>query len=183
MILKTERLILRPYTEADAADLFRYSADADVGPMCGWVPHRCVEDSLNVIKTVLSGPEAYALCLKSDNQAIGAIELMFLRQDASIEKAKECELGFWIGKPFWGKGLIPEAAREMLRHAFEDLGIDIVICSYFEGNSQSKRVQEKLGFKYVRTIEGVQLVQLNQVRTSHISQMTKEQWRDLSKIK
>lgn len=66
-------------------------------------------------------PHAYALCLKSDNRPIGAIELKMGEHTDLTEKDDECELGYWIGKPFWGQGLIPEAARVMLRFAFEIL--------------------------------------------------------------
>ena len=57
MILTTERLVLRPWTEADAESLFEYAKDPDVGPIAGWSPHKSVEESLNVIKKVFSGKE------------------------------------------------------------------------------------------------------------------------------
>src|SRR5699024_11624487 len=65
--------------------------------------------------------ELYAVCLKSDNRAIGAIELKLNGHTDMTKRDDECELGYWIGKPFWGQGLIPEASREMLRRAFVDL--------------------------------------------------------------
>ena len=51
----------------------------------------------------------------------------------------ECEIGFWIGEPFWGKGLIPEVVNELLRYIFEDLRKTAVWCGYFDGNKKSKR--------------------------------------------
>lgn len=54
----------------------------------------------------------------------------------------EGEIGYWIGVPFWGQGLIPEAVEELLRHGFEDLKLDRIWCGYFDGNEKSKRVQE-----------------------------------------
>ena len=68
------------------------------------------------------------------------------------DKDDECELGYWSGQPFGGKGLIPEAAKELLRHAFEDLKMNVVWCGYYAGNMQSKRVQEKCGFKPYRSL-------------------------------
>ena len=88
----------------------------------------------------------------------------------------ECELGYWIGKPFWGRGLVPEAAREILRHAFEDLGMNKVWCGYFEGNAKSKRVQEKVGFRYQYTLEDAAVPLLNEKRTDYVSCLTKEEW-------
>ncbi len=57
MILTTERLVLRPWTETDVESLFEYAKDPDVGPIAGWPPHKSVEESLNVIRNVFSGKE------------------------------------------------------------------------------------------------------------------------------
>ncbi len=75
-MLKTKRLILRRWEENDAEDLFRYAKDPDIGPPAGWKPHQNIEESREIIRNVLSGPEAYAVCLKEDSTPIGAIELM-----------------------------------------------------------------------------------------------------------
>ena len=88
----------------------------------------------------------------------------------------ECELGYWIGKPFWGRGLVPEAAKEMLRRAFEDLKMNKVWCGYYDGNEKSKRVQEKLGFRYQWKSENVPVSQLGETRTGHVNLMTREEW-------
>ena len=64
MILKTERLILRPWLESDAESLYTYASDPAVGPPAGWPPHTSVENSREIIKTALSGSETYAVCLK-----------------------------------------------------------------------------------------------------------------------
>ena len=88
----------------------------------------------------------------------------------------ECELGYWLGKPFWGRRIMPEAVREMLRHAFEDLGMQKVWVGYYEGNEKSKRVQEKCGFKYQWKSENVDVPLMHEKRTGHVSLMTKEDW-------
>ena len=71
MILETIRLILRPWCEDDAEDLYKYASDPEVGPPAGWLPHTSVENSLEIIRNVLSAPETYAVCLKEDGKAIG----------------------------------------------------------------------------------------------------------------
>lgn len=48
----------------------------------------------------------------------------------------ECELGYWLGKPFWGNGLMPEAAKKMLQHAFENLAMKKVWCGYYDGKKK-----------------------------------------------
>ena len=123
MTLKTERLILRRWEDNDAESLFEYAKDPDVGPIAGWPAHQSIEESRDVIKNVFNGKEAYAICLKTDNIAIGAIELKLNGHTDMTEQDDECELGYWLGKPFWGQGIVPEAVKEMLRYAFEDIGM------------------------------------------------------------
>lgn len=176
MILETERLILRRWEESDAEDLYKYASNPDVGPIAGWPPHQSLDESKDVIKNVLNGKEAYAICLKEDGKVIGAIELKLNGHTDMTEKDDECELGYWIGKPFWGQGLMPEAANELLRHAFEDIGMSIVWCGYYEGNIKSKRVQEKVGFKYQWTSEDIDVPLMHEKRTCHVNALTKEEW-------
>ena len=92
------------------------------------------------------------------------------------ERDDECELGYWLGKPFWGRGYMPEAAREIIRHGFEDLDMTTIWCGYYDGNVKSKRVQEKIGFIYHHTCDEVPVTLLNEVRVGHTNYMTKEQW-------
>ena len=177
MKLETERLILRRFEERDAEDVFAYAKDPDVGPIAGWPPHQSVEESLDVIRNVLNGPEAYAICLKSDERAIGAIELKLKGHTDFTEREDECELGYWLGKPFWGQGIMPEAAREMLRHAFEDLGMRKVWCGYYDGNTKSRRVQEKVGFVYQWTTPDVDVPLMKEKRIGHVNALTREEWK------
>ena len=116
-----------------------------------------------------------AVCLK-DGTAIGSIGLKLKGSTDMTDREDECELGYWIGKPFWGQGLIPEASRELLRHAFEDLNMNRIWCGYYDGNEKSRRVQQKLGFVYHHTTEGIEVQQINEVRTGYSNLMTKERW-------
>ena len=143
MILETERLILRPWCDDDAEDLYTYASDPDVGPPAGWPPHTSVENSGEIIRTVLSKPEVYAVCLKENGEPIGNI---------------------------------PEAARTLLRRAFEDLCVNAVWCGRHDHNEKSRRVQEKLGFVYHHTTEGLLVPQVNEIRTGYVMLMTKERF-------
>jgi RimJ/RimL family protein N-acetyltransferase len=178
MIMQTKRLVLRPWCEIDAEELYKYASDTDVGPSAGWPPHTSVENSRESIRTVLCAPETYAVCLKEDGKPVGSIGLH--RKDLATED-DEYELGYWIGKPFWGQGLIPEASREILRHAFEDLGMKRIWCGYYDGNAKSRRVQEKLGFVYHHSTVGLEIKLLNEIRTGHVMLMTREMWDNITK--
>ena len=175
-MLETKRLILRRWEESDAESLYEYAKDPDVGPIAGWPPHKSVAESLDVIRNVFNGAEAYAICLKSDGKAIGAIELKLNGHTDLTERDDECELGYWLGKSFWGQGIMPEAVREILRHAFEDLRMQKVWCAYYDGNTKSKRVQEKCGFRYQWTTKDVDVPLMHEKRTGHVNLMTKDTW-------
>ncbi len=175
MVLKTERLVLRPWTEEDAEECYKYAKDPLVGPPAGWPAHKSVGETREIIRTVLAVPETYAVVLRETGLPVGSVGLHFHSDLA--EKDDECELGYWIGRPFWGRGLIPEASRELLRHAFEDLGMKRVWCGYYDGNEKSKRVQEKLGFRYQRTTEDAPVPQMGETRKGHVNLMTAEDWR------
>ncbi len=176
MILTTERLILRPWEEADAEILFEYAKDDRVGPITGWNTHKSPEESLEVIRNILSKPETYAVCLKEDGKPIGDISIM-TGEDGNLPLGeKEAELGFWLGVPYWGRGIIPEAVRECTRHAFLDMGMETLWCCYFDGNDKSRRVQEKCGFTYHHTNEDVYLRLLDEHRREHVTRLAKEDW-------
>ena len=173
MILETERLILRPWEESDAEECYKYAKDPRVGPMAGWPVHTSVENSRQVIRDVLAVPETYAIVLKKTGLPIGSIGL---HHNDLAEKDDESELGYWLGVPYWGQGMVPEASREILRHAFENLGLARVWCCYYDGNEKSKRVQQKLGFKYQWTNEAVPVPLLGQIRKGHVNLLTRAEW-------
>ena len=174
MILSTERLILRPWEESDAEELYRYAKDPRVGPAAGWRAHTSVEDSRQIIRNVLTGPEIYAVVWKETGLPVGSVGL---HQNSDLaQQDDEAELGYWIGVPFWGRGLAPEAAKELLRRCFEDLNLNRVWCGYYDGNDRSKRVQEKLGFQYQWTSEEVPVPQMGETRREHVNLLTKEEW-------
>ncbi len=180
MELQTKRLILRPWKESDTEALYKYAQNPNVGPIAGWAPHTSIENSREIIKTVLSAPETYAVVLKETGEAIGSIGIMTAKSEihsANISD-NECEIGYWIGEPYWGQGLIPEAVKELLRYAFEDLRQTKVWCGYYDGNEKSKRVQEKCGFIYSHTEDNKPVPLLNEVRTEHFTKITLRDWKN-----
>ena len=180
-MIETERLVLRPWEESDAEECFKYARDPQVGPIAGWNAHKSVEESRLIIRTVLSAPESYAVVLKQTGLPIGSIGLMFAGATSLTDRADECELGYWLGVPYWGQGLMPEAVKALLRHAFTDLGMKKVWCGYYDGNDKSKRVQEKCGFTYSHTIEDSFVPQMNERRRAHVMSLSKEDWAGCSK--
>lgn len=181
MVLNTERLVLRPWNKADAESLYEYAKDPEVGPIAGWTPHKNTDESLDVIRNVFNGAECYAICEKENDKAIGAIELKLNGHTDMTDRDDECELGYWLGKPFWGRGYMPEAATELIRRGFEELGMTTIWCGYYDGNDKSKRVQEKVGFVHHHTCDEVPVPLMNEVRVGHTNYLTKERWGKLRK--
>jgi len=175
-MIETERLILRSWQESDAESLYEYAKDPQVGPIAGWPLHTSVENSLEIIRNVLSADETYAVCLKEDNKAIGSVGLIKPAQSHAKISESELEVGYWIGVPFWGNGYIPEAVRALQKHAFLDLNCSAMWCGYYDGNEKSKRCQEKCGFKFHHTEENKPCELMGDIRTEHFNYITKEEW-------
>lgn len=74
---------------------------------------------------------------------------------------QEAEIGYWIGKPFWGQGLMPEAVEAVIDYALNTLEVTDLWCAYYEGNVKSQRVQEKCGFRYHHTAYDVRTYYVN----------------------
>ena len=176
MVLETERLVLRPWEESDAESLYEYAKNPEVGSPAGWQAHGSVEESLFVIKNFFCGAQCYAICEKETGRAIGAIELKLQDNSEEAKGEDECELGYWIGKPFWGKGYVPEAGKKLLEYAFETLGMNTVWCCFYEGNVKSQRVAEKLGFVHHHSRGEVDVPLLGERRVEIAWWMTKEMW-------
>ena len=121
MELYTHRLILRSWQLDDAENLYQYAKNPNVGPVAGWPIHTSVENSREIIQTVFAEEETYAVCLKTDHLPIGCVAITVGARSNMKLPDDEGELGYWIGEPFWGQGLIPEACTELIRHGFEDL--------------------------------------------------------------
>jgi len=175
-IIETERLILRPWTEDDAPTLFKYAKDPDIGPIAGWPPHTSVNNSLEIIRTVFAAPETYAVILKDTGEPIGSCGIMRSNSMHSADMdSDEAEIGYWIGKPFWGQGLIPEAVQALLRRCFSELSLSAIWCGYYDGNHKSRRVCEKCGFRYHHTNQAT-ISPLGDKRTEHFHKLTRQDY-------
>lgn len=146
--LETERLTLRLWKETDIDDLFEYASDVRVGPNAGWPPHENIETSQRIIDGFIKGNEVYAIVLKSENKVIGSLGIHDRKPDKSLEHLSQREVGYVLNPNYWGKGLMPEAVKCVIKHCFEELKLDLIWCGYFDFNENSKRVVEKCGFNY-----------------------------------
>ena len=151
--METERLLLRPWQDNDAETLFKYASDPEVGPRAGWPAHQSVEESLEIIRTVFSSESMWAVILKEtmassnrQGEAIGCVG--YLPASASNLKIAEdhAEVGYWIARPYGGKGICTEALRLVIDYCFNEKGFTTLWGDYFPSNPASGRVMEKCGF-------------------------------------
>ena len=129
--METNRIVLRPWRESDAETLFKWASDPDVGPRAGWAPHKSVEESLEIIRTVFHvGAMGYGPSCECDLPA----------------REGEPLIGYWVAKPYWNRGICTEALQLMLDHIRQKTDIKSLISGHFVDNPASGRVMEKCGF-------------------------------------
>lgn len=175
MILETPRLMLRPFFDTDAEDVYAYAKDPRVGPVAGWPPHTSVENSLEIIRTVFAAPNVFAVVDKESGRVIGSAG--FVGQHRPELPGPDEELGYALSSQFWGRGLMTEAARELLRFGFEELGLRTIWCNHYDGNGRSRRVIEKCGFQYqFSREERVEL--MDEYRLTHFYALDRADWND-----
>lgn len=154
VVLKTERLVLRLFKEEDVDDLYEYAQDVDVAEMASYPPHNSKEKSLEVIKWFNEGKNTFAI--EYNGKVIGSIGIKKYPEHVfpEFKNKKGADIGYDLAKDYWGKGIMPEAIKEVIRYLFQEVGLDFLIAARFIENKQSQRVQEKCGFSYYKTDTG-----------------------------
>lgn len=153
-ILETERLLLRRLELTDAPLVYDYMQEREIAANTLLIPYPypagAAEEWINRTHQSCDEGEGYnfGLVLKAEERLIGAIGLG-LRTDH-----RRAEMGYWLGKPYWGQGFMPEAARRLIAFAFEVLGLNRIHASAFTRNPASARVLEKCGMTYEGTLRG-----------------------------
>ncbi len=146
--LRSERLLLRPFSYLDLQDFYEYARVDGVGQMAGWIPHESVAVTETVLKSFVEGKRTFALVY--EGKVIGSlgIERYSEEEFPELDKAKGRMIGYVLSKDYWGRGLMPEAVNRVIAYLFEEVGLDFILCGCFLHNRQSKRVIEKCGFRH-----------------------------------
>ncbi len=176
MILTTPRLILRPWEAGDAEALYQLAKSPEVGPDCGWNPHKDLEESKWVLKNLLMNSYTWAIVRKASGEVIGDISLMPFGTSSCATSSTEGEIGFWLGRDYWGNGYMPEACKELLRYGFSNKGLSRIWCAHHTENHKSARVQEKCGFTFHHELADHYSSQLDKHFDSIVNSMSREDW-------
>jgi ribosomal-protein-alanine N-acetyltransferase len=146
--LETKRLVLRPFTLADAPAIQTLAGDKDIAHRTLSMPHP-YEDGM-AEAWISTHQETYekgedirlAITRRADDALIGAIGLEINQQHA------RAEAGYWIGKPFWNQGYCTEALKAVIEFGFQELGLNRIQACHFGDNPASGRVMQKAGMTY-----------------------------------
>ncbi|WP_291176985.1 GNAT family N-acetyltransferase [Hyphomicrobium sp.] len=137
--IKTRRLVLRELTDSDAPELARLAGDWEVARMTARIPFPYSEALAREWLATLA-PGEFVRAVTFQGTLVGAVGYV-PNDDGSAE------IGYWIGRPWWGRGFASEAATALVRHCFTKAGFKRLTCCHFEDNPASQRVIEKLGFR------------------------------------
>ncbi len=172
--LKTERLVLRPWKQSDLDDLFEYASVDGVGQMAGWKPHENREESRMILDMFIDGKKTFAL--EYQGKVIGSLGIEKYDEERFPEFAgmKGREIGYVLAKELWGRGLMSEAVREVIRFLFEDVGLDLIFCGHFLRNVRSQRVQEKCGFRHYAY--GTYQTQMKTTEDDEMNILSRDEW-------
>lgn len=154
-IIETKRLILRAFTLKDLDDFYEYASVEGVGERAGWAHHKSKQESQEILERFIAEDKTFAICLKKDGKVIGSLGVEKYGLEESLTEFNGYlgrEIGYVLAKPCWGKGIMPEAVTAVIEYLFKEVGLDFLICGYYDFNAQSKRVQEKCGFKPYRKL-------------------------------
>lgn len=153
VILKTERLILRPFCLDDLKDFNEYASVDGVGQMAGWLPHKNLEESLDILNTFIDKKKTFAV--EYNGKVIGSLGIEEYDEEKLPEYQEKIgrEIGYVLSKDYWGRGLMPEAVKAVIKYLFESLNLDFIVCGHYTDNEQSRIVQEKCGFKHFKLVK------------------------------
>ena len=156
MRLETDRLVLRAFEMSDLDDFYEYASVEGVGEMAGWRHHESRQKSLEILELFISEDKTFAICLKENGKVIGSLGVERYGMEEALTEFdgyKGREIGYVLGKDYWGRGIMPEAVKAVIGYLFEVCDLDFLTCGYYDFNSRSKRVQEKCGVKPYRRLK------------------------------
>ena len=172
--LKTERLILRPWRQEDLDDFYEYARVDGVGQMAGWLPHESKETTQMILDSFITHKKTFAL--EYEGKVIGSLGIESYKEDEfpELDELRGRSIGYVLSKDYWGRGLMPEAVKAVQRYLFEDEKLDFLIVSHYAFNKQSRRVIEKSGFSYLKTI--LLQTRYNTTEDTLVYILHKEEW-------
>ena len=153
--IETDRLILRPFEQADLDDFFEYASVEGTGEMAGWHHHQDKQKSQEILDLFISEDKTFAVCLRQSGKVIGSLGVEKYGMEDKLTEFdgyRGREIGYVLSRDYWGRGMMTEAVRAVIDYLFNECDLDFLTCGHFDFNNQSRRVQEKCGFRPYRKL-------------------------------
>jgi RimJ/RimL family protein N-acetyltransferase len=139
-----KKILLRPIQKSDATNLSKYGNNIKIAQnLTDQFPHPLTIEKAKVfIEKVVDNDPPNIMAITQDDELMGVIGL---HPQSDIFR-KNAELGYWLGEPFWGRGIMPKMIIEMVKYSFENFDIERIFARPYGTNIGSQRVLEKAGF-------------------------------------
>ena len=150
------RVTLRPWRLEDADDIWPYVSEPDFPKMMSWAAHRDRSETVAFIQSridALAAGTSATWAIEHEGHAAGAIGLDGIRWHFAAWRIDRAEIGYWLAPPLWGRGIMTEAATAVTRWGFETLGLHKITIGCVEGNLASRRIIEKIGYRFLAVLE------------------------------
>lgn len=172
--IETARLLLRSIEKEDAAAIYEFSRNPNVGLSAGWKPHETLEETLEIMNQIFIGQEhIFGIILKDTNKLIGSIGLM---PDPHRENPQAMMMGYALAEEQWGKGLMKEAATAVIEYGFKKHHFSLITCTCYPDNIRSHRVIEKCGFIHEGRLRQCEVRYDGAVMDMECFSITPEEW-------
>jgi ribosomal-protein-alanine N-acetyltransferase len=152
LVIETPRLVLRPIARTDVDALWPYVSDPELPKMMSWDAHRDRGETAAFVERNVDGLARgtdVTWMIVRGGEVIGCISLGEIRWQFRAWRIDRAELGYWLGRPHWGQGVMSEAALAATQWGFETLGLHKITIGCVEGNAASQRIIEKLGYRFL----------------------------------
>lgn len=174
--IKTERLILRPCTLEDSEALYEYMKNPNVGPHAGWAPHKSLEETKEIVKSIFLNAKTFVICLPIGNEESKVIGIIGLENDIHRPDGNSREIGYSLAEEHWGNGYMTEAAKAVIEYGFNEMGLDQIAIGTSDENIRSQRVISKCGFVYEGTIRRSYKTYDGSLRNTRIYSILRSEW-------
>jgi ribosomal-protein-alanine N-acetyltransferase len=181
LVIETGRLKLRPYVEADAEAIFPIVSQRDFPKHMSWAAHADLEETRAFVRRHPEGIARntdVAWAIEHEGRAQGAIGLHGIKWQVGAQRVDRAELGFWLAPALWGRGMMTEAATAVVRFGFETIGLHKVTTRCYAENTGSRRVIEKVGFRFLGRAED-DVWRDGRWHTHLVYELTSPEWPDV----
>ncbi len=146
--LKGERIKLRAFREDDLDDFYDYAKTPGLGEAAGWFHHKSKEESKEILDTFIK--DRNILAIEKDGRVIGSIGIHKYDEEFfdNLTDKKAAELGFVLATDFQNQGIMTEALEILISYLFDECSLDVLVGGFYRGNFISKKIHEKLNYKY-----------------------------------